>query len=228
MSRTSEQKLRIAKRVIREFRFGDCINLGVGIPTLIPDLLEAEHPFIFQTENGLLGMGPTPPKNEEDWDLLNASKKPVTLQKGSAFFDSVDSFAMIRGGHIDIAVLGALQVSQEGLVANWMIPDQPILGVGGAMDLLAGTKKVIVAMTHVNKEGKAKIVKHLDYPLSGIRPVQLIVTDLAVFEFTDGHLILKELIKGMTVEELRKITDAKFEITGELHEYQHEMGLNIT
>lgn len=220
MHRLSEQKLRIAKRVIREFLAGECINLGVGIPTLIPDLLHPGHPFIFQTENGLLGMGPTPAKDEADWDILNASKKPVTVQMGAAFFDSVDSFAMIRGGHVDLAVLGALQVSQKGLVANWMIPNQPILGVGGAMDLLAGAKRVIVAMTHLNREGKAKIVQQLAYPISAIRPVNLIITDIAVFEITYDQLILKELIKGMTLDELQKITDAEFEIKGKVSEYQ--------
>ena len=214
-----ELKLRIAKRIIREFRPGDCINLGVGIPTFIPDLLEPEHPFIFQTENGLLGMGPTPSKGKEDWDLLNASKRPITLQKGSVFFDSVESFAMIRGGHIDLAVLGALQVNQEGQVANWMIPDAPVLGVGGAMDLLAGAKKVIIAMTHVDKADKTKLVQHLEYPISSIRPVDLIVTDIAVFEIVSGHMILKELTERMSIEDLRRITDAKFEIADRVHVY---------
>jgi 3-oxoacid CoA-transferase B subunit len=210
----NEIKVKIAKKVMREFKDAQIINLGVGIPTMIPDLLPDKHPYFFQTENGLLGMGPSPKKGEEDWNNLNASKKPITALKGSAFFDSVESFAMIRGGHIDLAVLGALQVDEQGYIANWVIPNKPILGVGGAMDLIAGAKKVIITMTHVSKEGVPKLVRKLGLPLTGIRPADLIITDLAVFRRENQTLVLQEMSDSVTLEELRSKTEANFLIEG--------------
>jgi 3-oxoacid CoA-transferase B subunit len=215
-----DKKIKIAQRVISEFKNGQIINLGVGIPTIIPDLLKSNSPFYFQTENGLLGVGPSPKKGEEDWDNLNASKKPITELKGSAFFDSVESFAMIRGCHIDVAVLGALQVDEQGHIANWVIPNKPILGVGGAMDLISGAKKVIIAMTHLSKDGHPKIVESLKLPRSGNRPADLIITDLAVFRRDGRILVLEEISDLVTLDELRDMTEAKFSVAEKLQKYE--------
>jgi 3-oxoacid CoA-transferase B subunit len=215
-----DKKVRIAQRVISEFKNGQIINLGVGIPTIIPDLLKSNYSFYFHTENGLLGVGPSPRKGEEDWDNLNASKKPITELKGSAFFDSVESFAMIRGCHIDVAVLGALQVDENGQIANWVIPNKPILGVGGAMDLISGAKKVIIALTHLSKDGRPKIVERLKLPRSGDRPADLIITDLAVFRRDGPTLVLEEMSDFVTLDELRDMTEAKFSVAKNLLKYE--------
>ncbi|WP_206514592.1 3-oxoacid CoA-transferase subunit B [Brevibacillus marinus] len=205
-------RAKIAKRIARELEDGQIVNLGVGIPTLIPDYIEPDKQVFLQTENGLLGMGPTPPEEEIDMDIISASKQPVTILPGAALFDSAESFAMIRGGHIDVAVLGALQVDQTGEIANWAVPGQNILGVGGAMDLVTGAKKIIVATIHVNKDGAPKLVKKLTYPSSGSRKVDMVVTDKAVFTFQDGKMRLVELDPSCSLEELKRITEAEFEI----------------
>jgi 3-oxoacid CoA-transferase B subunit len=199
-----------------ELRSGMVVNLGVGIPTLIQDYLPADHGVFLQSENGVLGMGPTPSPKERDMDLISASKKPISLDTGASIFSSAESFAMIRGGHIDVAVLGALQVSGKGEIANWAIPGQDILGVGGAMDLVANARKLIVAITHVAKDGQSKIVKELAYPLSGIRYAETIVTDKAVFAIEHGRMVLQELAGGCRLEELRSCTDAIFEVAPDL------------
>ncbi|MGE7767354.1 3-oxoacid CoA-transferase subunit B [Peribacillus sp. NPDC096540] len=191
----------IAKRIAEELRDGQIVNLGVGIPTLLTSYLEGKKVYL-QTENGLLGMGPPPSDEKIDIDLISAGKEPVTHLKGASFFDSADSFALIRGGHIDVAVLGILQVDIYGEIANWAVPNQPILGVGGAMDLLVGAKKVIVASTLFAKDGTSKLVKKLTYKSSGVRRVELFVSDYAVFKFTDEGVKVIEMINDISIEEL--------------------------
>lgn len=193
----------IAKRIADELLEGQVVNLGVGIPTLVSSYIENKEVY-FQSENGLLGMGPPPDEENIDADLISASKDPITITKGASFFSSADSFAMIRGGHIDVAVLGILQVNVNGEIANWAVPGQPILGVGGAMDLVVGAKKVIAAATLFTKSGESKIVEKLTYPTSGIRQIDLLVTEYAVFAFDDGKVIVKELIGDFTFEELQE------------------------
>jgi 3-oxoacid CoA-transferase B subunit len=205
-------RIRIAKRIAKELKKGSVVNLGVGIPTLIPDYLEPDQEVFLQSENGLLGMGPTPPPDEIDMDLISASKHPVTLGRGASLFSSADSFVMIRGGHVDVAVLGALQVSETGEIANWAVPGEDILGVGGAMDLVPGAKKIIVAITHVTKEGKPKLVRELTYPTSGIRQVEMIVTEKAVFTVENGRMTLREIAEDTSLEEVRELTAARYEV----------------
>lgn len=200
----------IAKRVAKELQSGEIVNLGIGIPTLVADYVPKEKKVFFQTENGLLGVGGSPVPGKEDPNLVNAGKMPATEEIGASYFSSADSFGMIRGGHVDVAILGALQVDQKGRLANWAIPGKTILGVGGAMDLLVGAKMIIVATTHQTKGGKPKIVKESSYPLTGIRPVDLIVTDCAVFSVREETLFLQELAPGITLEQLYAITEAFF------------------
>ncbi|AND42762.1 succinyl-CoA--3-ketoacid-CoA transferase [Cytobacillus oceanisediminis 2691] len=195
---------------------GSVVNLGVGIPTLIQNYLRPESKVYLQSENGLLGMGPTPPKEEIDMDLISASKHPISLGIGASIFSSSDSFVMIRGGHIDVAVLGALQVNGSGEIANWAVPGQDILGVGGAMDLVASAKKIIVAITHLTKDHLPKIVNTLTYPTSGIRKAEMIVTEKAVFKVNNGELYLEELSENSTIDEIRRMTDAAFIISENL------------
>ncbi|MBX9974727.1 3-oxoacid CoA-transferase subunit B [Cytobacillus firmus] len=209
-------KVRIAKRIAMELPKGSVVNLGVGIPTLIQNYLKPESKVYLQSENGLLGMGPTPPMEEIDMDLISASKHPISLGIGASIFSSSDSFVMIRGGHIDVAVLGALQVSGSGEIANWAVPGQDILGVGGAMDLVASAKKIIVAITHVTKDHLPKIVNTLTYPTSGIRKAEMIVTEKAVFKVNNGELYLEELSENSTIDEIRRMTDAAFIISENL------------
>jgi 3-oxoacid CoA-transferase B subunit len=209
-------RVRIAKRIARELQAGTVVNLGVGIPTLIPDYLEPDQEVFLQSENGLLGMGPTPPADEIDMDLISASKHPVTLGRGASLFSSADSFVMIRGGHVDVAVLGALQVSEKGEIANWAVPGEDILGVGGAMDLVAGAKKIIVAITHVTKDQQPKLVRELTYPTSGIRQAEMIVTEKAVFTIENGTMVLKEIAEDTTLEEIRRFTEARFEVAADV------------
>ncbi|WJY28125.1 MULTISPECIES: 3-oxoacid CoA-transferase subunit B [Sporosarcina] len=205
------ERITIAKRIVRELKQGQVVNLGVGIPTLIPDYLE-DKKLVLQSENGLLGMGPTPPPEEVNMDLISASKAPITMETGASLFDSSNSFAMIRGGHIDVAVLGALQVDQTGEIANWAVPGETILGVGGAMDLVAGARSIIVATRHSSKSGEPKLVKELAFPTSGIRKADLVVTEHAVFAFGEGRMQLVEILSGITMEELRRLTGAEFKI----------------
>lgn len=195
----------------KELIEGEIVNLGVGIPTLIPDYLGSKKVYL-QSENGLLGMGPSPADEDMDMDLISASKKPITMDIGASLFDSSDSFRMIRGGHIDTAVLGALQVDETGEVANWTVPGQTILGVGGAMDLVAGAKRIIIASMHLSKDGSPKLVKKLTFPSSGARKVDMIVTEHAVFKFIAGEMYLAEILSDVSVETLRMVTDAHFSL----------------
>lgn len=202
-------RVRIAKRAAEEIKSGQIVNLGVGIPTLIPNYLGDKKVYL-QSENGLLGIGPTPEEGSHDMDLISASKEPITMTKGASLFDSSSSFGMIRGGHIDIAVLGTLQVAETGEIANWSVPNTGILGVGGAMDLLSGANKIIVVTTHCAKDKSPKLLKELTYPSSGDRKVDMVITEHAVFTFKDGKMKLIEILSDLSIEELRKITDARF------------------
>lgn len=203
-----DSKSIIAKRVVQEFQDGYVINLGIGLPTLAADFLPPEIKVILQSENGFVGLAPL--DGPADPDLVNAGGKPVSIIPGGAVFDSAMSFAIIRGGHVDVTVLGALEVDQEGNLANWMVPGKLVPGMGGAMDLVSGAKKVIVAMEHTSKDGEPKILKKCTLPLTGKNVVNLIVTNLCVFEVTPKGLVLKETYPGVTVEEVRAKTAADF------------------
>jgi 3-oxoacid CoA-transferase len=209
--KTDEARTTMAKRAFQELKKGDVVNLGIGIPTLVADFIKLEDGIILHTENGMLGVGPSPEDGGGALDYpVNAGKIPVTALPGSSYFDSADSFAMIRGGHIDVAVMGGLQVDEGANLANWAVPGKPLLGVGGAMDLAAGAKKLIIVMNHINNDGSPKIVPECTLPLTAMKAVDMIITELAVFTFEDGGLILTELMPGATVEDVRNKTEAKF------------------
>ncbi|QGQ48869.1 3-oxoacid CoA-transferase subunit B [Metabacillus sediminilitoris] len=207
----------IAMRAAKELKDGNIVNLGIGIPTLVSKYIESKHVFL-HTENGLLGVDDLKTKDDIDPLIVNAGKLPIGEAIGASYFSSADSFAMIRGGHIDVAILGALQVDENGYIANWAIPGENIMGVGGAMDLMSGAKKIIVTTNHTNKKGESKLVKSCSYPITSIRKVDVIITDLAVFEMKNNTLTLIELMPGIQLEEVRSKTESNFVIAESLKE----------
>jgi 3-oxoacid CoA-transferase B subunit len=209
---SGDPKLRIAERAARELRPGEVVNLGIGIPNLIPAFLGEDTDVFLHTENGLLGVGPRPDEAELDPDLIDAAKRPVTALPGASYFDSAASFAMIRGGHVDVAVLGALQVSGAGDIANWAVPGKDVLGVGGAMDLVVGARRVIVTMTATSSAGEPKVVAECSYPLTARAAVDVVVTELSVFRLRGGRLVLTELLDGATVDHVRSVTATEFAV----------------
>ena len=211
-------KNQIAKRIAQELKDGYYVNLGIGIPTLVANYVPEGIEVVLQSENGLLGIGPFPTEAELDADLINAGKQTVTYAKGASFFDSATSFAMIRGGHVDFTVLGAFEVSETGDIASWKIPGKLVKGMGGAMDLVAGAKNIIVAMMHTDKHGNSKILKNCTLPLTGVSCVKKVVTNLAVLEITNKGFTLLERAPGVSVEEIQKYTEAKLIIEGDVPE----------
>src|SRR5580698_392862 len=203
---------KIVRRVAQELREGDYANLGIGMPTLVPSFLPPGLDVILQSENGMLGVGPYPYEGEEDADLVNAGKETISETPGCSYFSSADSFAMIRGGHIDLTILGAFQVDEKGNLANWAIPGKMLKGMGGAMDLVAGTKRVVVAMEHTTKEGRARIMKQCTLPLTGIQCVDRIVTDLAVIDVEPDGLVLREVAPGLTAERVQELTEPRLRV----------------
>jgi 3-oxoacid CoA-transferase len=208
--KADETRMAMARRALAELRPGDVVNLGVGIPTLVADLITPEHGIVLHTENGMVGVGPAPEAGGALDYPVNAGKQPVTALPGAAYFDSATSFAMIRGGHVDVAIMGGLQVDEAANLANWAVPGQPLLGMGGAMDLASGARRLIITMTHADSKGRPKIVPQCTLPLTAEQVVDMVITDLAVFEFADGQMTLTELRPGATLEQVRASTGAAF------------------
>jgi len=213
-------KEQIAQRIAREVKDGYYVNLGIGIPTLVANFVREDIDIDFQSENGVLGMGPFPFEGEEDPDLINAGKQTITTLPGASFFDSAMSFSMIRGQHVDLTILGAMEVSQNGDIANWKIPGKMVKGMGGAMDLVASAENIIVAMMHTNRAGASKLLKECTLPLTGVKCVKKIVSNLAVFDVIDNSFVLLERAPGVSIEEIQAATEGDLIIKGEIPEMQ--------
>src|ERR1700686_817554 len=215
-AKDTDKRERIVRRIARELRDGFYVNLGIGMPTLISNYVPPGIEVILQSENGMLGIGPYPIEGEEDSDLINASKETVSEMAGTSYFSSADSFAMIRGGHVDLSVLGAMEVDEEGNLATWMIPGKMVKGMGGAMDLVAGARRVVVAMEHTTREGAPKILKECTLPLTGVNVVDTIATEMAYFRVTKDGLLLEEIAPGLTAEDVQRATEARLIVSPNL------------